>query len=72
MKRLCTYQCNEIVFDVWDGERVPVGTTSSPYFITPTRLAAIEMWKIQNKITEKLGAPEQLALFIDNGWLEKY
>ena len=52
MSLLCSFKCFDIILDLHDTERVPIGTTDHKYYLTPKKLASIEAWMIRNNISK--------------------
>jgi len=71
MPYLCSFKCIDIVFDIFDTERVPIGVTKNKYFVTPQRAMNIEIWMLKNNI-DKIKTKEQLELLISNNLLGIY
>jgi len=71
MPYLCSFKCIDIVFDIFDTGRVPIGVTKNKYFVTPQRAMNIEIWMLKNNI-DKIKTKEQLELLISNNLLGIY
>ncbi len=72
MSKLISFKCNDIVFDVYDTERIPMGAHKYKYYITPRRYALIEAWRIKNDIFDPISSKEQLDYLIDNDFIGTY
>jgi hypothetical protein len=71
MSLLCSFQCFDVVFDVFSIERVPIGLTQNQYYVTPKLLATIEAWMIRNDIS-KIDSSNTIHALIDMGMIKKY
>jgi hypothetical protein len=67
----CSFKCADIIFDIFDTERVPVGVTKNKYFITPKKAIDAELWVIENKI-DKVRTNEQMEMLISKGIIGTY
>jgi hypothetical protein len=72
MAKILTFKCEDVIFDVYDSERVPMGEHKYLYFITPKRFAKIEVWRITNNIESKISTKEQLDYLIVNDYIGTY
>lgn len=50
MAYLGSYNCSDVIFDIYDSERIPVNKTKNEHYVTPKRLIKIEVWMIKNNI----------------------
>ncbi|GEM_PF-6594503 len=72
MAKLLTFKCEDVIFDVYDTERVPMDSSKYQYFITPRRFARIEAWRIQNNLNSPISTKEQLDYLIQNDMIGTY
>lgn len=66
-----SYICCNIIFDIWDSERILSGLTSNKYFITPSLFEKVEKWMIDNFIL-KVETKEQMDFLIKSKFIQKY
>lgn len=71
MSYQASYLCCDVIFDIWDSERILSGMTSNKYFITPSLLEKVEKWMIDNFILE-ISTKEQMGFLIENKFIQKY
>ena len=63
---------SNIDIDIYNDEIIEPGRTDSLYFITPERLIQIELWRMENSISNKLDIEQYLDFFIQNNWVGRY
>ena len=71
MAKVASFLCADIPFDIYDGERVPLGNNKHSYYITPKMLINIEVWMIENFIL-KIKTKEQMNELISRGLIGTY
>ena len=74
MGLVCQYKCADIIFDVYDIDRICTSTgmtTNNLFFVTPSRVVKIEKYLIENDIS-KITSPEQMEFLIDNNYIGIY
>ena len=67
----CSFKCEDIIFDIFDTERVPIGLTKNDYYITPKMAAGVELWLLENKL-DKVRTMEQIETLIFIGLIGIY
>jgi hypothetical protein len=71
MALVCQYKCVDIIFDVYDTDRISTSTTNSLFYMTPSRIVKVEKYLIENDIP-KIMTPEQINFLIENDFLGIY
>jgi hypothetical protein len=71
MALVCQYKCVDIIFDVYDTDRISTSTTNSLFYMTPSRIVKVEKYLIENDIP-KITTPEQMNFLIENDFLGMY
>jgi hypothetical protein len=72
MSKVCTFKCEDVVFDVYNTERISMNSKKVKYYITPKRFAKIEVWRVMNDITTPISTKEQLTFLIENDYIGTY
>ena len=63
MGKVAVFCCDEINFDVYDSERIPIGKSENLYYVTPSRLDLIAQWLTINDI-DKIRTKNQIQTLI--------
>jgi hypothetical protein len=71
MAMVGSYQCEDVIFDIYNSEKVPIIKKPGRYFVTPSRVKAIQLWA-SNLGIFKISTKEQLNKIIGLGLLVKY
>jgi len=72
MAYCCSYKCCDVIFDIYDTERIPVERpTENRYYITPDRCSEIEKWMVDNLVLH-INSKAQLSFIIEKDWLAVY
>ena len=71
MSLLCSYNCAEVKFDVYDSERILVGKSKYKYFVTPSRIKDIEDWMRRRDVL-KIETDDHMEELIALGLLGEY
>ncbi len=67
----CSFKCEDIIFDIFDTERVPIGLTKNKYYITPKKAVEVELWLLENKL-DKVRTREQVEVLISKEFIGIY
>lgn len=67
----CSFKCADIIFDIFDTERVPIGLTKNEYYITPKKAMGVELWLAENGL-DKVRTMEQIETLIFIGLIGIY
>ena len=67
----CSFKCEDIIFDIFDTERVPVGLTKNKYYITPKKAIGVELWLTESGL-DKIRTKEQMETLISKGLVGVY
>jgi len=68
---ICSFNCLETKFDIFNSEKVLIMDNRQKYFITPERAIGIEKWLIENN-KDKIKTQEDLDFIINKKWLCSY
>jgi hypothetical protein len=71
MGLICQYKCADIIFDVYDIERISISTTNNLFYMTPSRIVKVEKYLIENNIP-KIMTAEQMNFLIENDYIGIY
>ena len=71
MAKLLTYKCADILFDLYDTERVPVIKSDIKYYITPKRLDEVCEW-LDSCNDTKITTIDQMEILIAIGLIGEY
>jgi hypothetical protein len=71
MAYCCSYKCCDVIFDVFDSERVLLGVTKNKYYVTPSLMDRIDAWMIENMII-MITKQEDMEELISRGLVAQY
>ena len=71
MALVCKVVCDGVIIDVYDSERIPIGTSQNKYYLTPSMLPEIKEWlKINN--LEKIMTVDHIESLLSVGLVGEY
>lgn len=71
MALICSMNCDDVIFDIYDNERIPIGLSKNKYYVTPKLSNNIQLWMLSEYV-EKVGTKEQMAELIKLGFIGTY
>ena len=71
MGLVCQYKCADIVFDVYDVDRICTSNTNNLFYMTPSRLVKVQKFLIEKDIPF-IDTIEQMNTLIDNDLIGIY
>lgn len=71
MPLTCVMRCGNIIFDVYNTERVPLGISKNKYYVTPESAQDIRFWMWNNNV-EKVSSEKHMRELIELGYIRNY
>ena len=71
MPLFCSMNCAGVIFDIYDGERVPLGMSKNKYYVTPSLGQNIKAWMAASCV-DKVKTFEQMQELIQKGLIGSY